>query len=328
MAAPAWLLLGPEVGEKADFLSALRSELSAKAGGALEESRAWVTDTAPGALVSSLMNSSLFSPLRLVVYSGVEGLGSKTAAAPLVQYLANPARDAVLVMLSDEVTIEKSLKDAVGAANTKVFWELFEDRKEEWIRYFFRKEGIGIDQEAVEAILELVENDTASLRSECARLALFVPKGSPVTGEIIETWLSHNRSEDAFSLFDRMASGGLREALESLEKILFSKEGEPIAILAGLQWCFRKLEAYQRNLAAGMGQDEAFTKAGIRKMKQKNYRQAAATFPPAACRAILSRIVDTDSLLRSSGSVSDKLAMQTFVYQAMKSGGRKLAVFD
>jgi DNA polymerase-3 subunit delta len=264
-----------------------------------------------------------------VFYSGVEQFSSKTSAAPLVSYLKNPAADVTLVMISEEVSAEKSLKDAVGPAGTKVFWEMFDDKKEEWVRSFFRREGFQVDEGAVQALLDLVENNTDALRAECQRLTQFAQKGTRIDEGLIEEFLSHNRSENAFTLFDRIAAGTLEEAVETLEKILYSKEGEPIGILAGLQWSFKRLLGLEQEIEAGTRLDEALLRSGVRAKKaQSIYKEAARRYPLPVCQAIISRVVETDLALRAGGSEFEKVRMQLFLYSVMKKKGAALAPYE
>jgi DNA polymerase III subunit delta len=324
-----YLLLGPEIGEKNAFVDKLRAELVKALGVKPEEERYYCQDMKPGELVSMLLNGSLFAPHRLVTYSGIELISAKGDIATLSGYLRSPAPDVTLIMVSDGAGADKALKDAVGEKGCKVFWEMFEDRKEEWLRSFFRREGFKISSQAVDAILELVENNTEALKTECSRLALFLPKDREIGEDDIENYLSHNRSEDAFSLFDRMASDGLEEALECLEKILSSKEGEPIGVLAGLSWSFKRLEGFQRLKVQGMNGDEAFLRSGIKSKKlQATYRDADRRYPLEVCRKVLSRLLDADFALRSLGGSMEKTVMQKALYETMVKQGRAIEAID
>jgi DNA polymerase-3 subunit delta len=323
------LLLGPELGEKNEYARKIVSRAAAEAGSAPEVAHRYLPETRPSEIVSEMRNGSLFSSCRVFYYQGVEQLGAKAEIAVLADYMASPADDVILILLSDQSYVDKPLSAAAGAARTKIFWELFEDRKEDWIRAFFRKRGHGVEEDAVQAILELVENNTEALKEECSRLALFLEPGAGLTEDVVEAYVSHNRSEDAFSLFDRMGSSGIEEALETLEKILYSKEGEPIAVLAGLQWCFAKLESFETLLASGMPAEEALIGAGLKfKKKQKLYRQASSRYPLPVCRRILARLPDADAELRSAPAGTDRLILQVLVYETMTKEGRAIEAWE
>jgi len=317
-----YLLLGPELGEKNDFIRRIVSMAAADAGSKPEEYRRYLPETKPSELVSEMRNGALFASMRVFIYQGIEQIGSKADASVLIDYIKAPSDDAVLVLLSDQAGVDKGIKDAAGERRTKIFWELFEDRKEEWVRSFFKRKGAGVTEEAVQAILELVENNTEALKEECSRLALFMEPGAALDEGTVEAYLSHNRAEDAFSLFDRICADGLEEALETLEKILYSKEGEPIGLLAGLQWCFARLESFEACMASGLSADEAFLRSGLRsKQQQTRYRQASARFPRAACRRVLSRRTEADAELRSSPLGLERLILQVLVYEIMAKEG-------
>jgi len=321
----SYLLLGPEIGEKNAFIDKLRAELAKSIGAKADEERHYCQDMKPGELVSLLLNGSLFAPHRLVVYAGIDLVTAKGDVAALTDYLRSPSPDVTLIMTSDGASADKALKDAVGSGGCKVFWEMFEDKKEEWVRSFFRREGFKISPDAIQSILELVENNTEALKSECSRLALFLPKEREIVETDIESYVSHNRAEDAFSLFDRIACDGLEQALECLEKILSSKEGEPIGILAGLSWSFKRLEGFQRLKAQGLGPDEAFLRSGIKSKKlQATYREAERRYPLPVCRSVISRLLDADYALRSLGGSMDKTVMQKALYEIMAKSGRPI----
>jgi DNA polymerase-3 subunit delta len=321
------LLLGPEIGEKNARVRAIRDAL-AKAHGELPEiERHYYPETRPAALVASMRTGSLFASSRLVIYQDMKDINSKADAAILAEYVSAPAEGVTLLLLSDETRVDRAIQDAVGASNVTVFWELFENRKEDWVRAFFKRSGLGITEEAVQAVLELVENNTEALKAECSRLALMLKPGQELTETVVEEYLSHGRSEDVFSLFGRMAGSGLQEALETLEKILESKESAPVTLVAGLQWSFARLESILSMQAAGLSAEEAFGKLRINsKLQQRLYRQAAGRYPLEACRRILTRLCDQDAELRSTPQGSERLIMQTLVYEIMEKGGQSIQV--
>lgn len=323
---PVWLLLGPEAGLKADFIDTLKK--SCRERGDVEESRHYAHEKDVSDLVSDLQSGSLFGALQFVSYIGVDLVKGKADLAPLVAYCKNPSQDAVLCLIGDSTQVDASLKAVIPQDAQKTFWEMFEDRKSDWVRGFFRKEGIGIDDEAVETILELVENNTAALRDECSRLAFFLRSRGTISGPDVAAYIAHNREEDAFSLFDRMLSGDVEAAFGTLAKILFSKESDSVGLLAGIAWSFRRLSEFL-SLRTQFPEDQAFLRSGIKsKTMQANYRKAARVWPEADCERVLALCADTDAAIRSSGSALSRIYLETFVYSAMKKGGRPLEKDD
>jgi DNA polymerase III subunit delta len=330
MKDPVWLLLGPELGEKGTFLDTLRKDLAKEAGGreGIEEYRFYFPETKPEAVVSVLQNGSLFSEIKLVRYEGLDAMKSKSDLSALTDYIKKPAQGAVLIILSDSPVVDKALKEAIRPERQKIFWEMFENRKEEWIQGFFRKEGLSIDADAVETILELVENNTAAFKAECSRLALFFKEKGRIEDVDVESYISHNRDEDPFSLFDRMVTGSLEQALEVLSKILFMREYDPVGVIGSLAWSFRKLASYE-SLASDTQSEAAFAALGIRsKNIQKTYREGCKRYPLPVCERIVAGAVETDAALRSGNSAYSSVILELFIYGAMSKKGNFLISGD
>jgi hypothetical protein len=246
-----------------------------------------------------LMNGSLFAPSRLVVYSGVETLSTKAACAPIVRWLGKPAA-APLWSCSRRAKRGEIPPGRRGRGGTKVFWELFEERKEEWVRSWFRKAACAWTRTRG-GIVELVEGNTEGLPAECSRLAAFVGPRGPSRGASSRPG-SPQPQRGRLQPLRPMAEGRYADALESLEKCSI-RARRTLRHLGGLHGA-SAAGGLPRQRRAWHGRREAMLRAGIRKIKWKIYRQAARTFSPAACREVLSRITDADSLLRSSGAVS------------------------
>jgi len=316
-----YLYLGSELGERQDAIAALRADLTQKTGSPPEEHRFYAGEDPVSDMVSLLRNGSLFSDARLVLIKNADLIKKKEDTELLAAYLAAPQEDTVLVLISEANSVDKRLEAAIPKEAKRVFWELFENRKTEWIASFFRREGYPISAEGIEAILELVENNTDALRRECSHLILFQKKGTPITADLVETYLSHTRAESAFTLFSRIAEGDLTRGIETLHTLLAAKEA-PQAILAGLTWCFRKLYDYLVLSAAGTPGDFELRKIGLASPKaRRDYAQAARRLDTAAVRHCLALTADFDILFRSLGSSVEDLLMDLYVYQVIARNG-------
>ena len=307
-----YLFLGPELGEKQEAIQELRRKL----GASVEETTFYAGETATARIVDLLRNGSLFADARLFFIKNAELIDKKEEVELLASYLESPQTGATLVLISDGIGVDKRLEKAVPADSKRIFWELFENRKHEWVENFFRKEGCRVSPEAVDAILELVENNTEALRRECSRLTLFLGKDRAASVEEVEKWLSHSREESAFTLFSRIAAGDLSKSLETLHTLLGAKES-PQAILAGLAWCFRKLRDCLALERSGNANDFEYKKIGLASSRlRKDYTQAAHLFPDAL--PCLSLIAEFDMLLRSGLNGLESLLMDFFLYRLLR----------
>jgi len=330
---PVWLFTGPEIGERNAAIDRLRADC-AKRSGNLDSHILYASDVRVGEALSLLQNGSLFADARFVVIRGAEGITRKDEVTQLADWIesAGGVEGAYLVLVSDEIGVDRRIEAAVPKENKRVFWELFEDRKERWIADFFRREGMEIEPEAVAAILDLVENNTEALRAACQPFALVHGKGYRLTEADVERVLSHNREESAFTLFDALAKGDLESALAINGKLSLSKDSSPVQTIAGLTYCFRRLADWHRLAAAsaaGSGSMDEFSlkKAGFTsKRAVEQYRLASRRWDAPTTARALALLSSTDLELRSAGLQETRLEL--CLYSLLRANARRVAAMD
>ncbi len=322
----AYILAGPEIGRRELFMREIAETLAAKEGQAAEYSRFYAQDMPPERLVGFLRNASLFSPRRLVEYRNAEALSSKQDQEALIAYIRSPAEDAVLLLVTEAYGLAKALEEAVGSRGKKIFWELRDSEKPQWLRDRLARDRLSADEEAIETVLELVENETAALEAACTVLAACFPAQHRLSPEDIEAALSRSRREDAFSLFDRMVQGELESALGVLDALLSDRQSESSQIMAALIWSFRTLERLHRGLDRGMELEEAFRAEKIgTKTGQRKFRAALGRYNKGECARILKAASETEAALRSGYPSSfARSFLQLFVRSAMAKKGSGL----
>jgi DNA polymerase-3 subunit delta len=312
-----WLFLGPEIGEKQDAIDELRKIIAAEngpKGGPVEETVFYAGDASVADMVSILRNGSLFADRRIFFIRNAEAVKKKEEFDLLASYTASPGANTVLIFLSDETRLE-ALEKALSSSVKRVFYELTESRKTEWIVDFFRSSGCRINGEGIQTILELVENNTGALKQECSRLILFLGKDREITGEDVEKWLSHTREESAFTLFSRIAEGDFSRSIESLRTILAARV-KPPAIFAGLAWCFKTLKAYLALVEAGVRDDWEFKKIKVSTPRaRKDYAAASGRYNSAAAETCIALTAEYDYLIRAAESFPEEILMEQYLYK-------------
>ncbi|MCL2094391.1 MAG: DNA polymerase III subunit delta [Treponema sp.] len=318
-----WLFLGPEIGEKDEAVKAIKQGISGPAGSGLaggglsnielEEHVYYGGETAMSQVVSEMQNGALFSDRRLFFIKAAEGIKKKEDQTLLASYIASPSDDTYLILLSEESSISKVIENKIPSTHRRVFWELLDSRKTQWVSSFFQNAGYRIGGEAIETILELVENNTAALKQECSRLLLFCKDSKEISAADAEKWLSHTREENPFILFSRIASGDLERSLESLRILLAAKESPP-AIFAALASCFRKLLSYLALKEGGVRDDGEYRKIGVSAPGAKrDYAAAAARYNTAAAETCLALTTEYDFLVRSRSSFPEHIVLDSYV---------------
>lgn len=324
-----YVFTGPEAGEKNDAVANIRAQAKKK-NGEISEYRYYASDIRIADLVAQLQNGSLFEPALFITVRSAELIKGKGDVELLLNWIKSPAESSnTLILISDENSIEKKLESACAGDHKKVFWEMFENRKAQWVESFFRKNGFSVTSDAVDQILEMIENNTDALKSECSRFFYCFEKGHTVTCDDVDKILSHNREENAFTLFDTMAdisknpSQRFESSVEILEKIkAASKSGYLIALIAGLTYCFRQLRSWHSLHAEGKHPTDVQLKAAgfSGKKKQEQYERASKLWNNGATSSILALLADTDGSLRETPDFDENI-MALCIYSIVIKNG-------
>jgi len=327
--SPVWLLTGPETGERNAMADSILAAV-VKSCGDCDVHRLYAQDVPLKEVLSLLQNGTLFSSARLIFLRNAELIKKKDEIESLASWIASQHSgalfpEATLLLLSDEISVDRKLEAIIPKDCKKVFWEMFENRKEQWIKDFFQKAGLHSDPDAISIILELVENNTEELRKACTLFTLFFPSGHTITGTDVEAILEHNREENAFTLFDALVQGNLDGALAIYHKISLSRESSPVQVIAGLSWCFRRLGDWHLLVATGAMDEFSLKKAGFSSRKaQTQYRAAAGRWSAADSVRILGLLADTDIRIRSGGTALADLELEAALYLITIARGRSL----
>ncbi|MCF6321734.1 MAG: DNA polymerase III subunit delta, partial [Rhizobiaceae bacterium] len=246
----------------------------------------------------------------------------KNDVLEIVSYIASPGVDCTLFLLSDKISVDKKISSAIPKKAVRIFWELFENQKKTWISNFFRKERISVSQDAVELLLEMVENNTSDLRIACTKLSVFFGEGSQISEGDIEQFIYHSKEENVFTLFKKMASGDFSSSIEILHKIALGGEGSPVQLISGLQWQFRKLLTLSQLFADSWSREEALSKAQIRgKRNQQTYIDGLKKYSTRDLQRIIVLIAKYDILAREMNKDNHLIIMELFIYYCVTRKG-------
>ena len=317
-----YLLAGPEAGKRSAFVDELRAAVSAADGSPAEEHRLYAYESPVGELLALLRNGSLFSSRRIVEYRSAEAVKGKEDLGELAAYIAAPAPDAILVLETEAFFAEKALENAVGAARKKTFFEMFENEKPRWVERRLRESGLVPEESGVEALLELVENESSALEAACSRLALVLPRGAAVDEAVVEAAIARNRQEDAFTLFERLSTGGLEDSLETLEALLADRRGDAVQLTSALIWSFRRLHKLHLLVEAGEGFESACMKLQLRsKAAQRQNAAALKRYSRADCERVIRLASEMDARGRSMGSAYERILLHALIYGIQEKKG-------
>ncbi len=324
-----YLFTGPEVGEKNEAVANIR-EAARKKNGELEEYKYYTSDVRIIDVVSQLQTASLFSPALFITLRNAESIKQKSDVDALVSWIKSSSESPnTLVLISEENSIDKKIENAIPSNHKKIFWEMFENRKPQWVMDFFKKNGFSVTKEAVDDILEMVENNTDCLKTECSRFFYCFDRSHKITPEDVEKILSHNREENAFTLFDSLhdvsksPSERLEVSLDILQKIKSTKDSNGIALIAGLTYCFRQLKSWHAIHADGARptDTELKSKGFSGKKNQEKYDKASKVWNAGASSSILALLSHTDMSIRESGTGLEETYLYMLIYSIVMKNG-------
>lgn len=339
MSAPIYLFTGPEFGERDEQVESIK-QLQKNQFGDVDEYLLYASDSKLEDVVAKLQTESLFDPATCIVLRQAELIKKKDEISLLDSWLksveSKPKEDrnsSVLILVSDEILVDAKLSKLVPKENQKIFWELSGARLENWLREYFRKNGFGIEQPAVEEILELVEGNTAALKSECSRFFVVFEKGHVVTEDDVDKLLAHNREENAFTLFNALCDTSepsqkrLENSLGILEKILLSKTNNSVVLIAGLASCFRKLQLWHSIHIGNYNPD--LKSSGFTSKKQiSQYTRASQIWNFGQTTAITALISKADMEIRSGGQNVQKTLLSLLLYEIVMKNGARISAYD
>jgi DNA polymerase-3 subunit delta len=149
---------------------------------------------------------------------------------------------------------------------------------------------------------------------------LFLGKDT-VAGEAeVEQWLAHTREESAFTLFSRIADGDLTRSVEILHALLAAREA-PVALLAALASCFRKVRDYAALTAAGITDEFEYKKIGVGSAYsrvRKDYATAGKRYGVSGAGACLALAALFDMRIRSNGTGFESILMDQYLCEIIR----------
>lgn len=321
--APIYLYTGPEFGERDDAVQAVKKSLK-KNYGTIDEHLFYLTETPLSQVMNILMSGNLFSDGVCIVCKNAEVLKKKDELQMISQWLENAEPSSVLILVSDEISVDAKLDKLVPAENKKKFWEMYDNQKLPWLQNYFKKNGFYIESDAAQLILDMVENNTQELKNECARFFVCFQKDHTITADDVDSILTHNREESAFTLFNQISNPSdkpnerFEKGIAILQKIRLSKDNSSVMIIAGLASCFRKLVLWHKK-----GEEAIFGST-----MRKQYRNAATLWTVGQATAILSLLAATDMEIRSGGSLMEDILLQKLLYEIVMKKGGSMAVAE
>ena len=145
----------------------------------------------------------------------------------------------------------------------------------------------------------------------------------------MEKYIYHSREENVFTLFDRIAAADFSSTLEVFRKISLSGDSNPIQLISGLLWQFRRVLDLGLLLEQHVAFDEACRSLRIMGKRLQNiYRQAHRNYNTLEMEHIIAMTVSLDRDLRTGRSEMFGQMTDMFFYYLIICKGQKKSRTD
>ncbi len=241
---------------------------------------------------------------QVIIIEGVESLeklGEKTReeiVEALGKYFESPAPFSVL--LFEAATMDRRQRYSKLLAEHALFVELTigGESAASLAAQMAKDCGAEIERDAALLLADILNSEPSRMRIEIEKLATYVEKGQSITTNHVEELVVAARKNTVWQLADMLATRRRDLALVFLDNLL--REGEePIGLVGGITWMYRKLiEA--RDLPAGSSGFQAARTLGMNPVAAETAVRQAHRIPKKDLLAGLVALAEADSQLKSS----------------------------
>ncbi|WXL26662.1 DNA polymerase III subunit delta [Ectopseudomonas mendocina] len=218
-----------------------------------------------GNLLQAGASLSLFAEKRILELRIPNGKPGDKGAAALLEYLARPAEDTVLLISlpkldgsTQKTKWAKALIDGQDSQFVQI-WPVEVAQLPQWIRQRLASAGLNATAEAVDMIAVRVEGNLLAAAQEIEKLKLLA-EGTQVDVDTVQAAVADSARFDVFGLIDAALNGEAAHALRILEGL--RGEGvEPPVILWALAREIRLLAGIAQQFAQGIPLEKAFSSA-------------------------------------------------------------------
>ncbi len=258
---------------------------------------------------------------QVIIVEGVESLeklGEKTrdeVVESLAKYFESPAPFSVLLFEASSMDKRQRYSKLLAEHALLVELTIGGESAAALAAQMAKDCGAEIDREAAALLAEILNSEPSRMRIEIEKLSTYVGKGQRITSAEVEELVVAARKNTVWQLADMLAGRRSDSALAFLDNLL--REGEePIGLVGGITWMYRKLiEA--RDLPAGTSGFQAARALGMSPAAAETAVRQAHRIPKKDLLAGLVALAEADSQLKSSNP--DPRALMEFLIVQLAS---------
>lgn len=272
-------------------------------------------DASLGKIIESASTMTFFGDRKLVVAEDADHLLKDSER--LLDYVANPSPSACLVITVEGIDKRTKLfKEADRRGMVVECNPLYPEQARTWAAQYVKKAGKGIDDDALDALIENVGTALSDIVSETDKIILYTGTNHRITLADVETTVVRVRTEDAFELINAISVRNKRKALTILIRLM--EEGKDSFELIGLlRWQFVRLFQADDMLAAGRSQHDVASACRVYPKYADAFFSAVRYFSRKDKVEYLQMLLDADLSVKR-GLADGRTAMERLVIALCK----------
>lgn len=208
-----------------------------------------LAETSLTEILDRAQTPSLMAPFQVFFVRGVKNLfgrgSNEDKIAALAEYCKNPNPDAMLILIADHISIPTDVR-RMELTDKDRYQRLREDlgsfcgivefsRVEEgvavrWIGEYCASRGVTMDSDGARELVDALGSDMMMISNELEKLILYVGEKKRITLGDVETMVLAAKQRSLYELTDAISAKDRVRALEVLDAMLSSGDGEDAAI--------------------------------------------------------------------------------------------------
>jgi DNA polymerase III subunit delta len=250
-------------------------------------------------VISAARTLPMMAEMRFVLLRHVDGM-TPSEQTHLAAYLDDPSDSTCFVLTATKLDGRAKLAKTAKKKGYLIDTKPLRGRE---LRDFVRAEtiarGHNIMPQAVEALLDAVGDDLASIDDALERLSLFVGAGQRIDPDAVRKCVTRIRVESIWSLVDAIGLKDRGKGIAAAQSLLDDRE-PPLRLLAMVARQLRMVARMREALSEGLRPQEAAKRAGAPPFKAAELTESARRFTAASLGDAFALIASTDRALKRS----------------------------
>ena len=241
----------------------------------------------------------------------------KAGGEKLAEYLAQPAKTVVFIMIEKQVDKRSKLyKVFKDKGRICEFTRQDESTLKRWISGIVKKENKVISDQVMNLFLEKTGTDMENIRTELEKLFCYTMKREEITCDDVNNICTQRISNRIFEMVSAIAEKRQRDALDMYHDLLTLKEA-PMGILALIARQFNLMLQVKELQQKGLTSKAIGEKTGLSPYIVQKYEKQSAKFKMKELINALNACVSADEAVKT-GKLNDVLSIELLIIEYSK----------